>query len=350
MSEVKEVVKADKRILSIDVIRILACFLVIANHTMPEYLIYKKPSAEWFIILTYFLVSRVAVPLFVIITGYNLLDKKTDYKTAFTKAIRFLWVLLFFGAVYYIKNSVIPGADGAGIFNFIRLLFAGRIWNTLWYLYLYIFMMILMPFIQRMVSGFNRKDFHVFLTICFLVCCVLPNIKHHLSWFELADFDMLGGLTVYIFYLVIGLYIKKYKYVIVESKLVNLMIFILSVLVNVLLTYLEYVRLQDTQFFYYSNLYAPTVIVGAICFFRLLYDLKISERMRKPIVFLAGLSLTVYLVADIFIEYLVFIREGLYDKGFGALVSCIVYQIAVVACSVIVSFIMKHLPGLKKIL
>lgn len=68
----------------LDLLRIIACFLVIVNHTNSVIFLGSSPdSLDWYVSLTYFFISKIAVPIFFMISGYLLLKKEDNYKKAF---------------------------------------------------------------------------------------------------------------------------------------------------------------------------------------------------------------------------------------------------------------------------
>lgn len=64
-----------KSIVFIEFLRILSSFLVIVNHSNSDVFQTRVPGPVWFASLTYFYVCRIAVPVFVIIAGYLMLNR-----------------------------------------------------------------------------------------------------------------------------------------------------------------------------------------------------------------------------------------------------------------------------------
>ncbi|MDE6107380.1 MAG: hypothetical protein K2F83_01730, partial [Oscillospiraceae bacterium] len=61
--------KTAGRLCYIEFIRIAACFLVYVNHTNSDIFYNRTPSLTWFLSLTYFFISKIAMPLFLLIMG-----------------------------------------------------------------------------------------------------------------------------------------------------------------------------------------------------------------------------------------------------------------------------------------
>ena len=71
--------KKDKRIYYIDILRVIACLSVILIHASAEYAIKNIESSNFLPANIIDGLARIAVPLFVMISGALLLDKKYDF-------------------------------------------------------------------------------------------------------------------------------------------------------------------------------------------------------------------------------------------------------------------------------
>ncbi|MBQ5649328.1 MAG: acyltransferase family protein, partial [Clostridia bacterium] len=90
----------------LDILRIIACFCVIVNHTNSDVFLNTAPgSITWFVSLAYFFVSKIAVPVFFMISGYLLLGKIDSPKKSFQRIIRILAALIGCGVIYSIYNT-----------------------------------------------------------------------------------------------------------------------------------------------------------------------------------------------------------------------------------------------------
>ncbi len=78
-----------------DILRIIACFLVIVNHTNSSVLLSEKPSLIWFVSLTYFFVCKIAVPIYFMISGALLLKKSDDFKKSFKSSFSYIYFFFY---------------------------------------------------------------------------------------------------------------------------------------------------------------------------------------------------------------------------------------------------------------
>ena len=136
----------------LDLLRIIACFLVIVNHTNSTIFMHSSPnSIRWYVSLAFFFVSKIAVPVFFMISGYLLLNKVEDWKKTFSRVLRIIVVLLVCAVIYAIYNGLFISENGTfkSIVEDILLVYKKSPTNALWYLYAYIGILLMLPFLQK---------------------------------------------------------------------------------------------------------------------------------------------------------------------------------------------------------
>ena len=113
--EISQQKSEKKRYFGIDLIRVVACFLVMQTHAGEIYyiddeggLIKDKKNIYPGIFNS---LARVCVPLFVIISGYLLLPMKTDYSTFLKKRMTrvvfpFIAFCIFYDLYFFIKGDI----------------------------------------------------------------------------------------------------------------------------------------------------------------------------------------------------------------------------------------------------
>ena len=164
------------RIIYLDIIKILAILLVIFNHS--HFYITNNTLFENGLHITLFDFCKIAVPLFIMVSGALLLGKETSYKDIFCKRIwRVLVPLIIVTAIFSLMY-------GDNIKDFIYYLFFGYNDNYnpyhLWYLYMLIVLYLMVPFIQKMIQEFKDNDYKYFLAIN-LVAHMLSSVVLQIS-------------------------------------------------------------------------------------------------------------------------------------------------------------------------
>ena len=149
----------------LECLKIIACFLVIVNHTNSQIFLQNEPSLLWLQSVTYFFVCRIAVPLFLIISGYTMLSKQYDYKKCFMMVLRYGVCLVVVSVVYYCYYILSGRVSEPAFKSFCIWIISGPISNAIWYMYLYMGLIIMMPFLQKMASNLQKKIF-MFFSFC----------------------------------------------------------------------------------------------------------------------------------------------------------------------------------------
>lgn len=160
----------NKRQPYLDLLRAVAAFLVIVNHTNSELFRASSPSdALWWLSTAWFFISKMAIPLFVMISGALLLGRDESYKELFAhRILRIVVVLVAVSIPLYILNG------GCSVGGFFAALWSGDISMPLWYLYMYLGLLLALPMLRAFVRQAERKDLWYFVAVWALFVCVIP--------------------------------------------------------------------------------------------------------------------------------------------------------------------------------
>ena len=216
-----------ERIVFLDWLRFIACFMVILVHCIePFYLggpegtyIASWGDAFWTTVINSAL--RPAVPLFVMASSYLLFPLKTDTITFFKK--RFSRVLIPF-VVWTVLYAVIPMAGAGESFditaNFSTLRFNFMMHSGhLWFVYMLIGVYMLMPLLSPWAGKVSRKEERGFLCIWAFTTILpffrpaaqavtgYPNLWGECPWNGFGAFYYISG---FIGFLVLGHYLRTY--------------------------------------------------------------------------------------------------------------------------------------------
>jgi surface polysaccharide O-acyltransferase-like enzyme len=204
----------------LDILRVLACYLVIQVHTGEFYYIgaggtvLTGDAPFWVGILNS--ICRISVPLFVMISGYLLLPLKDEMGTFFKKrftrvAIPFLvWCVLY--AIYWaLKGQTDWAQAGINILH-IPVNFGVEV-GHLWYVYMLIGLYLFAPIISPWIAGASRQNMHFYLAIWAITLCLpyihllYPQVLGECYWNQTPLLYYFSG---FLGYLILGAYIKKF--------------------------------------------------------------------------------------------------------------------------------------------
>lgn len=334
----------------IDVLRIAACFFVIVNHTCSMIFVNTTPSVNWFVSLIYFYISKLSVPVFVMISGYTMLDKRDDYKKSLQRVLRVVLALCVFSFGYYMFQWWLGDRPVIGFFDFFVVILKNPLSLAYWYLYMYIGLLIMMPFLQKFVAGLNKKDCEIFIVISLFVFGTWPIIVHWFPALEVTSLVDLACFDSYIAMLMIGYYIKKYVTPSKKLFIVSAITFVVCVAFNVIMTYHEYLTTGGGEYLFYDDrVYLPIVLQGA-SFFYMATHLSLKGKVAKVLKVVGSCTFGIYLVADFLISITQSIYFYLCTKGITPMISMIIYEIVIFVVGLAMVLVMKKIPLLKKLL
>ena len=166
----KDSSKKPKRYFGIDLIRVLACFLVIEIHSGQLYYIdsegglIKNEKNIWPGIFNS--LATVCVPLFVMISGYLLLPMKTDYSTFLKKRFtRILFPYVAFNIFYNIYFYLRGFFELKTMLLNIPKMFINFSIGHLWYIYMIIGVYLYVPIITPWIKTAEKKHFYYYFVI-----------------------------------------------------------------------------------------------------------------------------------------------------------------------------------------
>lgn len=144
----------------LDVLKLLAIVLVVFNHSGNNgYKMYLDVSAEpaHSLLLAFSALVKIAVPLFFMASGALLLRRDEPYgRTLLRRVLRFALILLGVSLFFY-WDSLADG-EAFSLTAFLDGLYRNTLTGHLWYLYSYLMMLLLLPFLRRLAKGMTLRD------------------------------------------------------------------------------------------------------------------------------------------------------------------------------------------------
>lgn len=211
---------ARERNFSMDVLRVLACILVMWQHASEYYYIGPNLSvvreAGTYVLGFINSASRICVPLFVMISGYFLLPMKGTTGDFFKKRFtRILFPFLFWCVAYAVYYVFYNGDLISTCLTHVAHIFVnyGVEVGHLWYVYMLIGLYLIIPIISPWLASCSKKELQIFLGI-WVVTGFIPyiHVAYPLLWGEASwnPTPMLYYFTGFAGYLVLGYYVKKF--------------------------------------------------------------------------------------------------------------------------------------------
>lgn len=342
-----------QRISYLEAVRLLAIILVIYTHSVEMGIhIYRVTDSTitYWVSLLLLPLSQISVPLFFMVSGALLLQKKESLLEVFRKrTLRMLLVTAIIVLLQYIFMLVKTKSS----FSFTQLLnslYGGGIITQQWFLYAYISMLLILPMLQRLAQALEEKSFFYYLfVLCLCKDAILP------MWEAVSDFSpntfSMPLLTNIIIYPLWGYFIecRLEKISGEKKKAVALVVGSLLILVmNALMNNHSY-RVGDKIAYldYFTVLYT----VSCFVFIKYIFEKKdqITPKVAALWSFVGSGVFGTYLFEQQLRDLYTPVYYALRDK-ICLYPALIVWIILVVATGITATNILKKLPVLNQLL
>ena len=355
--------KRGTRKLYIDVLCIIAIYMVLFNHSSKAgfmlFTVARDSELYFFYVLNSCFI-KAGVPLFFMISGALLLNRnesiKYILKHRFTK---YLIALSCASLITYIACCMFAKGyyPNPSVGDFLTLLFSYRIATAYWYLYAYLGFILMLPLLRKMAQSIS--DY------CYIYIFVLHILLNFLSMIEYIVWqgDIVHSkyfnvfITIdYIFYPLMGYYIEHridnsfYKR---KNVILILLLCVLSICLCGAMTHYRCVSINEWAESSCQNFMDSFVIVWAgglfICAKYFFTNYSISDHISKAIETMGGVTFGIYLFERIWRHATYPIYEIL-TPIIHTLPACWLWILTACILGGAATFVMKKIPFIRGLL
>lgn len=338
-----------KKILYLDILRILATLAVITIHVAAQnWNNFTVDTYEWGAFNVFDSLARWAVPVFCMISGSLFLnnEKKIKIRSLFTKNIaRMLIAFLVWSTLYAIYNYDVAKL---GAIEFIKKILLGN--YHMWYILLIIGFYATVPIFRRISS--SRASTQYFLCLSLVVTFLIPAIAliPEFEWVKTnlnqASLNLTSGCIPYFFF---GYYIVKYDISCKLKKLIYILgpvAFVITILGTLVIS-----QQNGKPYDYFYKHTSVTVLLQSLFVFLIIKEIfdnkNIPEKVEKFISAISKHTFGVYLVHMFIIAELknTFGINSVIVNPYIAIPAIIVITYVI---SEIISAILNKIPVIKK--
>ena len=354
----------------LEIIRILAIFLVVINHTCA----FSFPNVEgvgdvWYWSqLLFDEIVKMAVPLFFMVSGALLLPKDESIAELYKKRV------LRFGVVFFIivtlQYAVYTIQHGGKFSEYLSCLYFGSEVNgvhALWFLKAYLGILIMLPILRIMARGMQSVHFAYMLIVQIVVCSCIPVVLLFAGeysgycfinqWlpFRAENQTLPFSYGYCIFYMLLGYFVEQKQDVVakirlrwwcaagVMSLLIGLGCMIGAFNVN------SDMEVRQSVIFLTSFLPVP-----CIAFYQtvrvLSRHVQVESLYAKVLAMLGAASFTVMLFENLFrINFLPMIKDMI-EPSLGHRLSGVVLSVMVTMSAMLLGIILKQIPGIRRLI
>ena len=341
-----------KRLFNLDLIRTIGLLLIIYNHALntvwdaTNYNYWMNaPIFEKSMIVFGYYICRLGVPLFLMITGSLILNKKIETGEDIKKFYKhnllnlviviMIWNVIYcvFDSIYYDKNFSIKNL------MYVLLFMKKSPMPHMWYMSMIVGMYIALPYISTIVKKFKFKEIIIPLIIGILCSYIIPNTKILLTFFDfngtniktILDISFLGG--AYGIYIILGYYIYNKKILEkIKTKYILLGI-IVGMIISIAFQIFAYQN--ASKYIVYYN-FVGILLSGTLLFeFLRRFEKTKRKNIENILCIISKYSLGIYFVH----RPLLFLFKKYFILDFLPFINVIIYYI----CSIIISYIIVQI-------
>lgn len=325
------------RDLSLDLIRLLACLMVIMMHApMPAELTAATPTSAFLTTLTY--LTEPCIGLFFMVSGALLLPVKAEYN-AFSflrKRLGKVVAPTLVWTAFYMVVNVLGGGD-LQLKTILSIPFCRQGHGVLWFMYTLVGLYLLAPLVSPFLARASRKELELYLSL-WCVTLFFPLLR---LWLE-VDEQTTGALyyfTGFAGYFLLGHYLQRYGERIGWGVAAVAMAFGV-VLPN--LFKLAHVEMDYGSVFWYLS---PSVM--SMCVFWWVVLKKLSLKLHFSAKAVRGLSLLSSLSFGVYLVHIFLMRRVFYHFPMVAEMSSYISQtIVIILLTAVASFLVSALFSL----
>lgn len=277
-----------QRILYLDIIRILACLMIIAMHApIPD------TGLSSYVLSTDSLLTAPGIGLFIMVSGALLLPVNISTERFLKKRLgkivgpTVFWTLFYFMVAPYTETV----DQGSGITNFLSIPFSAQFNSVLWFMYMLSGLYLLAPVISPWLKQTSRREIEFYLLLWGITMCY-PLIRNVVAVNE-GYTGILYYFGGYSGYFLLGYYLNKYIRL-TTWKCVTILVIplLIATIVKVLQMPVDFYDM-----FWYLSIF---VSLMCIAWFLLVKGIAPSfdktSRFHKKIVLLSNQCFGIYLV------------------------------------------------------
>ena len=339
---------------SLDIIKTVAIITVLMTHISASFVILfpvSSPEFIWGNIIDS--LSRIGVPLFVMVSGALFLDedKPFDAKSFFRKhLLKMVVLLVIWSIVYGIFYSMVSGVSILDyIFNF-----AGTLYPHIWYMYMIIGLYLITPVLRLFVKRENSKYilYFIILSVCGNFIPSFLGIFKNIFGFTVANYSSrlyLNFASGYTTYFLLGWYITNVD---IKKKAKNILIALggMGLILMIVLTQAFESSIPASYQFTYDSL-SILPFVYSLGSFLLLYRKENTKKNRKVFHFISKYTFGIYMLHIIFLEiFMNYILPYSPSTFITPLLYMVLLFVVIGAPSVLFSYLIEKVPYVRKLL
>ncbi len=324
------------RILYLDIIRIIACVMIIAMHA-------PIPADNWnsYVLVTDSFLTASGIGLFVMVSGALLLPINIPTKLFLKKRLgKVAAPTLFWTFVYYFAAPWVETVSrGSGLTSFLSIPFSVQFNGVLWFMYMLVGLYLIAPILSAWLNRAGKREVEFYLLLWLVTMCY-PIIRNFIAVQENKT-GILYYLGGYAGYFLLGYYLKRYCTGFSYLLLVPLFVIPLG---TASLFKIYAISVDFFDLFWYMSIFVAMMCVGWFLLIRhFAPQYKVSSRIHKAIVMISNCCFGIYLSHILIMRGILWHWDWLCNIE--GITQIIVTTILTLLGGFLLTWIISYLPG-----
>lgn len=328
---------------NIEILRVVSCIMVICIHVANYYCRnmaeISVPSYVFACIING--VSRISVPLFLMISGSLLIGRPVDIERNKMRVIKILKPLVIWSLVYALWNYYYRDR---GYYN-LKDTFEEPVKKHLWYLYVLIGIYLTLPFWQKLFSDMQEEmvKYFVLLYICLLTINFVLAFQHMEVRYQIP----LVGSSCHLGYFIMGYIIRQYKEKIWLRRIWAscIAVIAISMVIGSTMMYSFQKGSHVEDFFEYRNVLIGVAAMAVFYIVIKAKDFVIPGGMGYFTEIVSKHSFNIYLAHILFLDIL---KEEISMRDFSAFLGVPMFSAMIFSATLLFSYILEQMSSFLK--
>lgn len=252
--------KIKEKNIAIDIMRIIAAYFVILIHV-------SGMASNFAMICNSF--ARFSVPLFVVISGYFMLNRQNSLKSILAKSSRLMGTMVVWSALYYVYFIVTNQMTPLNPLGVLKYLLSEPV--HLWYIYAIVTLYLFTPILQVFSAHASKQEYLYALGTTFVLGSIVTIAMRTgvFPFLEILIDQMKAPYTLgFVFLYLAGGFLGKFE---LKNRKWFYILFCLSTAVSVIGTLL--LNKFTNQGMLFLSFFAPGAVLSGISIFVVIEDL-----------------------------------------------------------------------------
>ena len=324
-----------QRILYLDIIRIVACLMIIAMHApipntgLSSYVL----SADSFL-------TAPGIGLFIMVSGALLLPVNMSTAQFLKKRLTKIAIPTVLWTMFY--YIVAPFTDtvnqGIGRNSFLSILFSPQFNGVLWFMYMLAGLYLVAPVLTGWLRGASRKEIEFYLCLWGVTMCY-PLIRKWIIVNE-GHSGILFYMSGYVGYFILGYYLKNY---INNVSIWKCLIIMLLPLMIAIILKISHIEIDFYDLFGYLSIFVAMMAVALFLAFKRLNVINNEKSiLHQSLAIVSNCCFGIYLVHIFVMRFLLWHSSVL--RNLDGILQILVVSILTFILSFILIRLISYLP------